>query len=49
MNRQISPDLLEPNLTFIYVPPGRANRTGWYLYTRRAKHGFDHQPSAAGI
>jgi adenylate cyclase class 1 len=48
VNPQISPDLSEPNLTFIYVPPGRANRTGWYLYNR-AGHGFDHQPSAAGI
>ncbi|MBZ4341126.1 class I adenylate cyclase, partial [Mycobacterium tuberculosis] len=34
VNPQISPDLSEPNLTFIHVPPGRANRTGWYLYNR---------------
>ncbi|VTM90199.1 adenylate cyclase [Raoultella ornithinolytica] len=31
VNPQISPDLSEPNLTFIHVPPGRANRTGWYV------------------
>ncbi|MDR0217741.1 MAG: class I adenylate cyclase [Enterobacteriaceae bacterium] len=34
VNPQISPDLSEPDLTFIYVPPGRANRSGWYLYNR---------------
>ncbi len=34
VNPQISPDLSEPNLTFIYVPPGRANRSGWYLYNQ---------------
>ncbi|OTA17827.1 adenylate cyclase [Xenorhabdus vietnamensis] len=32
VNPQISPDLSEKDLTFIYVPPGRANRSGWYLY-----------------
>ncbi|MBA6284639.1 class I adenylate cyclase, partial [Salmonella enterica subsp. enterica serovar Irumu] len=32
VNPQISPDLSEPNLTFIHVPPGRANRSSWYLY-----------------
>lgn len=32
VNPQISPDLSEPHLTFIYVPLGRVNRTGWYLY-----------------
>ncbi|MEA1062645.1 class I adenylate cyclase [Erwinia sp. HR93] len=34
VNPQISPDLSEPYLTFIYVPLGRANRSGWYLYNR---------------
>lgn len=34
VNPQISPDLSEENLTFIYVPPGRANRSGWYLYNQ---------------
>ncbi|PHM36342.1 class I adenylate cyclase [Xenorhabdus innexi] len=34
VNPQISPDLSEQDLTFIYVPPGRANRSGWYLYNR---------------
>ncbi|WP_340609954.1 class I adenylate cyclase [Xenorhabdus bharatensis] len=34
INPQISPDLSEQDLTFIYVPPGRANRSGWYLYNR---------------
>ncbi|MDE9499963.1 class I adenylate cyclase, partial [Xenorhabdus bovienii] len=32
VNPQISPDLSEQDLTFIYVPPGRVNRSGWYLY-----------------
>ncbi|WP_275377873.1 class I adenylate cyclase [Xenorhabdus bovienii] len=32
VNPQISPDLTEQDLTFIYVPPGRVNRSGWYLY-----------------
>lgn len=32
VNPQISPDLSEKDLTFIYVPPGRVNRSGWYLY-----------------
>lgn len=32
LNTQISPDLHEPNLTFIQVPEGRVNKAGWYLY-----------------
>lgn len=34
VNPQISPDLSESHLTFIYVPAGRANRSGWYLYNQ---------------
>lgn len=34
VNPQISPDLSEADLTFIYVPAGRTNRAGWYLYNR---------------
>ncbi|EJD6042302.1 TPA: class I adenylate cyclase [Providencia rettgeri] len=34
VNPQISPDLSEEHLTFIYVPAGRANRSGWYLYNQ---------------
>lgn len=34
VNQQISPDLSENDLTFIHVPVGRANRTGWYLYNQ---------------
>jgi adenylate cyclase class 1 len=34
VNPQISPDLSEDDLTFIHVPVGRANRTGWYLYNQ---------------
>ncbi|QPW28711.1 class I adenylate cyclase [Edwardsiella ictaluri] len=34
VNPQISPDLSERDLTFIYVPVGRANRSGWYLYNQ---------------
>ncbi|MEX0445179.1 class I adenylate cyclase [Xenorhabdus sp. SGI246] len=34
LNPQISLDLSEQDLTFIYVPPGRANRSGWYLYNQ---------------
>ncbi|MGQ7195685.1 class I adenylate cyclase, partial [Escherichia sp. HC-TM1] len=46
VNPQISPDLSEPNLTFIYVPPGRANRSGWYLYNRapNIESIISHQP-----
>jgi adenylate cyclase class 1 len=46
VNPQISPDLSEPNLTFIFVPPGRANRTGWYLYNRAPSMDsiISHQP-----
>ncbi|KJY81621.1 adenylate cyclase [Vibrio galatheae] len=32
LNPQISPDLHEPDLTFIEVRPGRTNKSGWYLY-----------------
>ncbi|HCH00463.1 MAG TPA: class I adenylate cyclase [Vibrio sp.] len=32
LNTQISPDLHEPNLTFIQVPEDRVNKAGWYLY-----------------
>ncbi|CAK9886424.1 MAG: Adenylate cyclase [Candidatus Erwinia impunctatus] len=34
INPLISPDLSEDDLTFIYVPTGRANRAGWYLYNQ---------------
>ncbi len=46
VNPQISPDLSEPNLTFIHVPPGCANRTGWYLYNRAPdmESIISHQP-----
>ncbi|MEI7368138.1 class I adenylate cyclase [Pectobacterium sp. 1950-15] len=46
LNPQISPDLSEPNLTFIYVPPGRANRSGWYLYNQAPSMDaiVSHQP-----
>ncbi|PKF60526.1 class I adenylate cyclase [Psychromonas sp. psych-6C06] len=32
INPNISPDLSEPNLSFIQVPEGRKNPPGWYLY-----------------
>lgn len=32
LNSQISPDLHEPDLSFIQVSPGRVNKAGWYLY-----------------
>ncbi|RSD30380.1 class I adenylate cyclase [Vibrio pectenicida] len=32
LNPQISPDLHEPDLSFIEVQPGRTNKAGWYLY-----------------
>ncbi len=32
LNPQISPDLHEPDLSFIQVLPGRSNPPGWYLY-----------------
>ncbi|PMH45456.1 adenylate cyclase [Vibrio sp. 10N.286.49.B3] len=32
LNPQISPDLHESDLTFIEVPEGRVNKSGWYLY-----------------
>ncbi|MDX5630160.1 MULTISPECIES: class I adenylate cyclase [unclassified Brenneria] len=46
LNPQISPDLSEPNLTFIYVPIGRANRSGWYLYNQAPSMDaiISHQP-----
>ncbi len=46
INPQISPDLSEPNLTFIHVPQGRANRAGWYLYNQSPAMEFiiSHQP-----
>ncbi|WP_391528093.1 class I adenylate cyclase [Photorhabdus akhurstii] len=46
VNPQISPDLSETNLTFIYVPQGRANRSGWYLYNQAPTIGsiIGHQP-----
>lgn len=33
-NPQISPDLSERDLTFIYVAESRSNRPGWYLYNQ---------------
>ncbi|WP_313084570.1 class I adenylate cyclase, partial [Atlantibacter sp.] len=46
VNPQISPDLSEPTLTFIHVPQGRANRSGWYLYNRapNMESIISHQP-----
>lgn len=46
VNPQISPDLSETNLTFIYVPAGRANRSGWYLYNQAPSMDaiISHQP-----
>lgn len=46
LNPQISPDLSEPHLTFIHVPQGRANRTGWYLYNQSPSMDsiISHQP-----
>ncbi|MCJ2378746.1 class I adenylate cyclase [Vibrio sp. ZSDZ34] len=32
LNPQISPDLHEPDLSFIEVKEGRTNKPGWYLY-----------------
>lgn len=32
LNPQISPDLHEPDLSFIEVQSGRVNKPGWYLY-----------------
>ncbi|AQM18317.1 class I adenylate cyclase [Vibrio anguillarum] len=32
LNPQISPDLHEPDLSFIQVREGRTNKAGWYLY-----------------
>ncbi len=34
VNTQISTNLSESHLTFIYVPVGRTNRNGWYLYNK---------------
>ncbi|WAT00460.1 class I adenylate cyclase [Rouxiella chamberiensis] len=46
VNPQISPDLSETDLTFIHVPVGRANRTGWYLYNQSPSMDsiISHQP-----
>lgn len=46
VNPQISPDLSEGDLTFIHVPVGRANRTGWYLYNQppMMESIISHQP-----
>ncbi|HBE9182452.1 class I adenylate cyclase [Serratia fonticola] len=46
VNPQISPDLSENDLTFIHVPIGRANRTGWYLYNQAPEMSsiVSHQP-----
>ncbi|MEO3957720.1 class I adenylate cyclase, partial [Chromobacterium piscinae] len=46
VNPQISPDLSEENLTFIHVPAGRANRSGWYLYNQAPDMSsiISHQP-----
>ncbi|AHG20427.1 adenylate cyclase [Chania multitudinisentens RB-25] len=46
VNPQISPDLSENDLTFIHVPVGRANRTGWYLYNQAPAMSaiVSHQP-----
>ncbi len=46
VNPQISPDLSESDLTFIHVPTGRANRTGWYLYNQSPSMDsiISHQP-----
>ncbi|MDU6409708.1 MAG: class I adenylate cyclase [Yersiniaceae bacterium] len=46
VNPQISPDLSENDLTFIHVPVGRANRTGWYLYNQAPSMDsiISHQP-----
>ena len=34
LNPQISPDLHEPDLSFIEVPENRINASGWYLYNK---------------
>lgn len=46
VNPQISPDLSEADLTFIYVAADRVNRAGWYLYNRQPTiHSIvGHQP-----
>lgn len=46
LNPQISQDLSEKDLTFIYVAVGRANRTGWYLYNQAPDMNsiVSHQP-----
>lgn len=33
LNKQLAPDLHEDDLSFIYVPEGRSNPHGWYLFT----------------
>ena len=37
LNPQISPDLHEPDLSFIEVLAGRTNKPGWYLYKQPLK------------
>lgn len=46
LNPQISPDLHESDLTFIQVPEGRTNKSGWYLYKQplEAKHILGQAP-----
>lgn len=46
LNPQISLDLSESHLTFIHVPEGRANRSGWYLYNQAPNMDsiISHQP-----
>ncbi len=47
VNPQISPDLSENDLTFIHIPAGSTNRTGWYLYNQIPMMGqaaVSHQP-----
>ncbi|WP_070962906.1 class I adenylate cyclase [Vibrio sonorensis] len=46
LNPQISPDLHEPDLSFIEVRPGRTNKPGWYLYKQPlTAHRLVGQPS----
>lgn len=37
LNPQLSPDLHEPDLTFIQVPEEHSNPSGWYLYKKSLK------------
>ena len=46
LNPQISPDLHEPDLSFIEVRQGQANKAGWYLYKQPlVAHRILGQPS----